>query len=174
MEEGINQGCPLSAIFAALVLDQTLRPLYVQLRERARTRLADGRPGDDGMGSISNLFAWIDHVSAAVPLVALKFCCCKFCELARPYLLNLNAFKTRILTSTNGSSIISDLALTDSALAEEIESTIAELSIKKISSASLTSIPVELTEGFRLLGTHIGSPTHVPLIERHMVLMCLS
>ena len=76
-----------------------------------------------------------------------------------PYLLNLNAFKTRIPTSTNGSSIISNLALTDSALAEEIELTIAELSIKKGSPASLTSVPVELMEGFQLLGTPVGSPT---------------
>ena len=134
MEEGVIQGFRLSAIFASLFVDQILRPLDAQLRECTRTRLADGDSGDHGMGFSSNLFAWIDDVSVAVSLVDLKCCCFIFFALVRPYLLNLNTFKTRIRTSTNGSSIISNLALTDSALAEEIESTIAEFSIKKLAS----------------------------------------
>ena len=35
MLEGVNQGCPLLAIFAALVLDRVLRPLDALLRQRA-------------------------------------------------------------------------------------------------------------------------------------------
>ena len=35
MEEGVNQGCPLSSILAAMVLNEVLAPLTVKLRARA-------------------------------------------------------------------------------------------------------------------------------------------
>jgi hypothetical protein len=46
MEEGVSQGCPLSPIFASLVVSTLLQPLDIKLRERAATRL---RNGDQGM-----------------------------------------------------------------------------------------------------------------------------
>ena len=51
MEEGVNQGCPLSPIFASLVVANLLQPLDIELRERAATRLQNGNPGDDGFTS---------------------------------------------------------------------------------------------------------------------------
>ena len=78
MLEGVNQGCPLSAIFADLVLDRVLRPLDKLLRKRAKARLDRGDLGDDGMGSITNLFVWVDDVCGAIPLVDLKFTCNTF------------------------------------------------------------------------------------------------
>ena len=50
--EGFSQGCPLSPVFAALVLNSILRQLQPQLEARAKSRLARGDKGDDGKGSI--------------------------------------------------------------------------------------------------------------------------
>ena len=55
--EGVNQGFPLSALFAALVLDRVTHPLDSMLHKRAQERVANGDYGDDGQGSVTNMFA---------------------------------------------------------------------------------------------------------------------
>jgi hypothetical protein len=50
MVEGVNQGCPLSPIFATLVLHQILKSLDSKLQQRAEERLQNGYPGDNGLG----------------------------------------------------------------------------------------------------------------------------
>lgn len=60
MSEGLSQGCPLSILFAALVLDRVIRPLDGMLRERAAARLANGDEGDDGYGSVTHTQAYVD------------------------------------------------------------------------------------------------------------------
>ena len=66
MIEDANQGCPLSAIFAVLVLDRALRPNATQLKERTAVRLAAGTIGDNGQGSVVNLFGYADNAAAPV------------------------------------------------------------------------------------------------------------
>ena len=73
MLEGVNQGCPLLAIFAALVLERGLRPLDALLRQRTTDRLLRGDRGDDGHVSITHLFGWVDDVTSGVPPVDLIF-----------------------------------------------------------------------------------------------------
>ncbi|KAL7549241.1 hypothetical protein ACHAWF_012529 [Thalassiosira exigua] len=73
MEEGCNQGCPLSVLFSSLVLQEVLVPMDHELRERAAAMLAGGDEGDDGYGSITHLFAWVDDVCGCVPLADLAF-----------------------------------------------------------------------------------------------------
>jgi hypothetical protein len=73
MEEGISQGCPLSPIFASLVVSTLLQPLDIKLRDQAATRLRNGDPGDDGFGGITHLLGYVDDVSACVPLKDLQF-----------------------------------------------------------------------------------------------------
>jgi hypothetical protein len=46
MEEGVSQGCPLSPIFASLVIANLLHPLDIELHERAATHLLNGVPGN--------------------------------------------------------------------------------------------------------------------------------
>ena len=158
MVEGVNQGCPLSALFAALVLDRVIRPLDGMLRERAQERVANGDYGDDGQGSVTNMFAWVDDVCSCIPLVDLRFFCTTFSKLAAPLGFNFNIFKNRILTSTNGVSILDGLAATNPSLAVEVTNTIAEFSVRKDTINAAITRPVELTAGFRLLGTPVGSP----------------
>ena len=109
------------------------------------------------MGSVNNLLSWIDDVCGAIPLVDLKHICTTFCELSSPLLFDPNAFTTKILTSTNGEPIIAHLAEVNAPLAYEIEATIAEFSVKQHPIRRGMTVPVDLTEGFRILGTPVGS-----------------
>lgn len=155
MTDGLHQGCPLSAIFAALVLSRVLAPIDNKLRARAAARVAAGDAGDDGMGSITNLFAYVDDVSACPPLMDLRFLCDEFRDACKRVNLRVNCFKTRIMTSCNGQSILPDLYCRDATLANEIETTLANYSSKRNSDGT-TSIE-EITSGIRLLGAPIGS-----------------
>ena len=84
MEEGVSQGCPLSPIFASLVVACLLKPLDKLLRARATHRLKNGNPGDDGAGGITHLLGFVDDVSACVFLADLKFLCDHFNTLGKP------------------------------------------------------------------------------------------
>ena len=73
MEEGVNQGCPLSSTLAALVLHEVLEPLTAKLNARAEARRANGDFGDDGYGGQTHAQAYIDDCGAAVPLQDVSF-----------------------------------------------------------------------------------------------------
>ena len=94
MLEGVNQGCPLSAIFAELVLDRVLCLLDALLCQRANDRLLCGDRGENIYWSITHLFGWVDDVMAGVTLVDLISVCDKYAELAASLGLKLNPFKT--------------------------------------------------------------------------------
>ena len=158
MEEGVSQGCPLSPIFASLVVARLLQPLDDLLKSRASARLLAGHAGDDDNGSITHLLGYVDDVSACVPLEDLQFLCDNFATIGAPLGCFVNPMKTRILTSTSGHSPIPTLSLTNPQLASSISTTIAQYSTKPNPTDILgPALPVELTTGFRLLGSPIGS-----------------
>eukprot|EP00956_Cyclotella_meneghiniana_P026978 scaffold59555_cov23-Cyclotella_meneghiniana.AAC.1 len=64
VKEGFSQGCPLSPVFAALVLNSILTKLQPELDARAKARLAAGDEGDDGHGSVGLVMAYVDDVNA--------------------------------------------------------------------------------------------------------------
>ena len=157
MKEGVNQGCPLSPIFATLVLHRVLKPLDQQLRQRAANRLQNGDSGDDGFGSIAHLLAYMDDISSTVHHEDVQFFCTEIEKLGRSRGCFVNPHKTRILTSCSGDSIIPTLRSVNPSLAQDIGNTIATYSTTKHSDGTTSAI--ELTEGFRLLGTPVGSAT---------------
>jgi hypothetical protein len=161
MEEGSTQGCPLSPILGALVASQLLQPIDKALKLRAAARLAKGNTHDDGHGGITNLLAFIDDISTVVPLEDLLFLCQQFETLGIPLGCFINTKKTRILTSTSGISPIPLIYQHDSALANAITIAITQYSNKRNKQDPQHPTPVELTEGFRLLGIPVGSPTFV-------------
>jgi hypothetical protein len=110
MEEGVSQGCPLSPIFASLVVVRLLQPLDTLLKSCAAARLLDGHPGDDGKGSITHLLGCVDDVSACIPLVDLKFLCDNFASIGAPLGCFVNPMKTPILTSTSGLSPLPNMS----------------------------------------------------------------
>jgi hypothetical protein len=155
MEEGVNQGCPLSPILATLVLHRVLEPLDKQLRQRAADRLSQGDEGDDGFGSIAHLLAYMDDISSTVHHDDIKVFCTEIEKLGKSRGCFLNPQKTRILTSCSGESILPSLASLNPTLAHDILSTISKYSIEKHKDGRSTA--AELTNGFRLLGTPVGS-----------------
>lgn len=74
VKEGFSHGCPLSPIFAGIVLNHILRKLDKMMLERAYqqqkltpTTLALG--SDDGMGSIPIVMGYMDDVNALVSVL---------------------------------------------------------------------------------------------------------
>ena len=159
MEEGVSQGCPLSPIFASLVIANLLQPLDIELRKRATTRLLNGDPGDNGFGGISHLLGYVVDVSACIPLADLQFLCDQFATIGASLGCFVNPMKTRILTSTSDHSPIPDLFHLNPTLATSITDTISQYSTKPNDIDVLgPPLPAELTTGFRLLGSPVGSP----------------
>ncbi len=162
MEEGISQGCPLSPIFASLVIANLLQPLDIELRKRATTRLLNGDPGDNGFGGISHLLGYVVDVSACIPLADLQFLCDQFATIGASLGCFVNPMKTRILTSTSGHSPIPDLFHLNPTLATSITDTLSQYSTKPNDIDLLgPPLPAILTTGFRLLGSPVGSPAFV-------------
>jgi len=158
MEEGVNQGCPLSSIFAALVFNRVLEPLQASLNQRAADRVLNGDLGDDGQGSISILTAFVDDSTEVIPHADIAFFFRELNRLAPPRGCRPNRFKTRILTSTNGTSPIPSIRLANPSLADELQAAINTYSITAGTNPTDPPIGVELLEGCRLLGAPVGSP----------------
>jgi hypothetical protein len=137
MEEGVSQGCPLSPIFASLVVVQLLQPLDTLLKSCAAACLLNSHPGDDGKGSITHLLGYVDDVSTCIPLVNLKFLCDNFASIGAPLGCFVNPMKTRILTSTSGFSLLPNIHLLNPSLATCIQNTIAHYSTNPTTMTSL-------------------------------------
>ena len=145
MKEGVNQGCPLSSTLAALILNEILVPLTAKLKARAKERLRNNNPGDDGLGGETDPMAYIDDCGASVYVEDVWPFLEEFNRLGTPLGCHLNYDKTRIMTSTNGTS-------EDAAITKYSKST-------SIINARPVSSRVEVTTGLRLLGQPLGLVT---------------
>jgi hypothetical protein len=130
MDEGINQGCPLSPIFGTLVLHCVLKPLEEQLQQSAAACLANSIPGNDGFESLAHLFTYMDDISSTIALEDVQFFCEEIDKLGTPHGCFINPLKTRIMTSCNGHSILPQLHQDNLDLASEIKKTISTYSIR--------------------------------------------
>jgi hypothetical protein len=102
--EGFAQGCPLSPLFASLVLTEVLRPLQQELALRATTRFRQGFQGDDLQGSCAATSAYFDDSNSAVAFEDSYFYLTHFMALGKPHGILVSLDKSLILTSTMGSS----------------------------------------------------------------------
>ena len=167
MQEGVNQGCPLSSTFAALVMNRVLQPLDTILRKRAQDRLRAGNVGDNGFGSITHLFAWVDDISATVPHEDITTFLHHLDHFGRERGCYIKPHKSRILTSCNNTSIIPRLQNDNPTLATKLTNAIATYSTN---TQGTTSTAIELTDGFRLLGTPVGSPSFADAFYQEQLL----
>jgi hypothetical protein len=69
MKEGISQGCPLSPIFAFLIVANLFQPLDIELCKRTTTHLLNSNPGIDGLGGTTHLLGYVDDDSACIQLI---------------------------------------------------------------------------------------------------------
>ena len=159
VKEGFSQGCPLSPVFAALVLNSILTKLQSELEARAKARLAAGDKGDDGRGSIGLVMAYVDDVNALLHHDDVHWFLKKFVELATPRGGVLNTMKTRILTSTSGLSLVDRMSSSTNACiratGKDLDEAIETYSTTKGNTGEI--VKVEVTEGLRVLGAPIGS-----------------
>ena len=63
MEEGLNRGCPLSSIFAAIVLNKILMPLDRIMKQHAAEQVSTMGPVDDGYGARTHQRRFVDNLS---------------------------------------------------------------------------------------------------------------
>ena len=156
--EGFSQGCPASPVFAAIVLNEILTVLQSELNNIAAQRLANGDKGDDGLGSLGLILAYVDDVNSLLHHDDVGYFMRRFVELAEPLGAILNTEKTRILTTTTGQSLVQKLIkhpnLDIIRRGKILEQTIATYSREKVDGAFQ---PCEVVSGLRVLGCPVGS-----------------
>jgi hypothetical protein len=158
MEEGVGQGCPLSPIFASLVVAELHEQVDRLLKQQATEQFLSGDHGNDGNRGVTHLLGYIDNISACTPLDDLQFLCEQFDQLGSPLGCFINPMKTRILTSTSSTSALAAIRLTNPTLATSIEHTISTY-FTKSNNTTPTGPPlsVKLATGCRLLCSPSGS-----------------
>ena len=152
VEEGFTQGCPLSPLFAGIVLTHILRQINTELMERAANRLQNNQPLDDGKGGAPIIMAYVDDTNCLLPIQDVHFFLQRFKDLGIPLGAVMNTDKTRIMTTTSGTSILHNLLLQNYFLGQELQEAITLYSTKD-------SIMYEETNGLRILGSPVGSST---------------
>ena len=153
--EGFSQGCPLSPILAAIVLSVILKKLDKLLRSRADKRRRQGELGDDNKGGITIIMAYVDDANFLVPHEDVLFLLQTFQHFGTPLGAVMNTEKTRILTSTSGTSILPKLLNSNPLLHNDLQTAISTYSTKK--DANSIQQPHEVCDGLRILGVPIGS-----------------
>ena len=109
VEEGFSQGCPLSPIFAAIVLNYILRKVHRDLTLKSIKRASDGNLHDDGIGGAPIILAYVDDTNVLIPLEDVEDFLYLFNKYGNPLGAFLNLTKTKILTSTMGAAPIAKL-----------------------------------------------------------------
>ena len=61
--EGFAQGCPVSLLFAAIVLNSILRKIQPMLEARAKERLRNNDAGEDSQSTLGLIMAYVDDVN---------------------------------------------------------------------------------------------------------------
>ena len=146
-EEGFPQGCPLSPLFACLVLLSLTTRLNREQAQRAHKRQQNGAASDDNHGGLAHTASIMDDTSVCLPHDDLEWFIQRFSELGKPLGIDLNCNKTKILTATNGASPRNTLSAHNKA---RLQAALARLSPSNPDDA-------EITTGARFLGQPIGS-----------------
>jgi hypothetical protein len=156
--EGLTQGCPVSPVFAAIVLNDILSTIQQELNLRTEQRKINGEPGDDNLGTLGIILAYVDDCNVLLHHEDVLFFLDRFKQLAEPLGAVLNMEKTRILTSSTGSSLVSKLLLHQQ-MRMNMRGKLLKQAISKYSVKMVDGIPssVEVTDGLRVLGAPIGS-----------------
>jgi len=151
VSEGFSQGCPLSPILAAIVLNHILKQLDERLTNRALRRKKS--TSDDNLGGMPIILAYVDDANFLVPLEDVKPLLDAFNEIGPPLGAIMNEEKTRVLTSTSGTSILPELERHDPALHTSLQTAIQSYSKNKDGSMH------EEVNGLRVLGVPLGNDT---------------
>ena len=92
--EGFLQGCPISSVFAAIVLKEILSKVERDLCERAENRKLAHQPLDDARGGVPIIMAYVNDVNALIPLDDVEFFLERFQLYGTPLGAIMNTEKT--------------------------------------------------------------------------------
>ena len=148
--EGFTQGCPFSPLFAGLVLTHILRKINAELLLRAADRKRIGIYLDDDNGGEPIIMAYVDDTNCLLPIEDVEFFLDQFKHYGEPLGAVMNTDKTRILTSTNGSTTI-PLHLAHN---RELGTSLSNAIMKYSRNGDEMH---EETNGLRILGSPVGS-----------------
>jgi len=149
--EGFTQGCPLSPLFAGIVLTHILRQIHTELMDRANKRLQNNQLLDDGNGGAPIIMAYVDDTNCLLPIEDVHYFLQRFKDLGIPLGAVMNTDKTRIMTTTSGTSNLNAHLQQDRNTGQDLIEAISLYSTKN-------SEMYEETNGLRILGSPIGSP----------------
>ena len=136
--EGYAQGCPLSAVFASLVLGELLLSLNEDLKDRCQH--CTNKHGDKGF---TETVAFFDDNNIVILLEEVFWYLSEFISRGAKYGCTMNIDKTKILTGITGSSILG-LPLPQQAK-DSLRKSLALLKIGEVST------------GIKIVGAPIGS-----------------
>jgi hypothetical protein len=156
--EGFAQGCPVSPLFAAIVLNSIIQKIQPMLETKAKERLRNNDTGDDSQGTIGLIMAYVDDVNILLHHDDVEFFLDTFNKLATPLGGVLNVTKTRIMTSTSNKSLVDImLASPDENIVrtgESLDRAITAYS-KKLEDGQL--VKEEIVTGLRVLGAPLAT-----------------
>ena len=155
VQEGSAQGCPVSPVFAALVLNSILQQINTDLTVQANERKSPGQPLNDSKRGLPLIMAYVDDVTVLISICDVEVCLQLFKKYGAPLGAVLNTEKTRILTSTNNTSTVDKLLSSgythNNFIGTSLQNEIAHFSCDKDRS------PLKIKNGLRVLGIPIGS-----------------
>lgn len=152
--KGFVQGCPLSLLFAALVLSDLLSELSARFKERAAACQEAGQytTCNDKQGGLCDPLAFVDDAYIFPVLEDTEWAMDKINELGPAIGAELNTDKTTMLTSITGESVIDRLP--DPELCQFLDQVLSKYCKKG-----------KNTTGIRTLGYPLGSSA---FIEQHL------
>ena len=150
-EEGFPQGCPLSPLFACLVLSAITDSINTDLQIRATNRCNNNQPMDDDHGATAHTTSILDDTSICLCFQDLPWFLTQLQTRGAPFGIHISLSKIKIMTSTSGRSPLQDLQPPD---AHALSTALAFLNPQNPSAA-------EITTGIRFLGHPIGHPNFV-------------
>ena len=158
VQEGFSQGCPMSPVFAAIVLNEILTKIDSKMRALASARKTDKNGMDDNEGGITLIMAYVNDVNCLVPLDDVYILLDKFQKYGLKLGAVMNTEKTRIMTATNGESVRDKLLRSwmpgKQMLGQSLKKAIEEFSTEL---KNEVRTPYEECKGLRVLGVPIGS-----------------
>ena len=95
--EGFSQGCPLSPLFACLVLSALTATVNKTLSTRALERIRQHITADDNLGGVSHTASVMDDTSVCLLHEDLLPFLNEFDSLGKPYGIHLHKTKTKIV-----------------------------------------------------------------------------
>jgi len=152
VQEGFSQRCPMSPVFAALVLGEILQEVDSHFKQNAASRHSQCDHMDDHLEGVPIILAYVDDINYLLPLEDIEEICMMFARLGVKWGANLNTKQTCVLTSTKGLDVPAEL-MRSTIIGKKSVGTSLQRAIRTYS----TKLAGKRVDDLRILGVPIGS-----------------